>query len=90
MALKNQNVCDACEKPIDPKGGFIQFTPLRGGLAVNVQTQAGKASRDITGEVSFCNVNCVSAWLAGIKSIVPSTSAAKPATPTTPATPAAK
>jgi hypothetical protein len=66
MATKTQTVCDQCGKPIDPKNN-ITFTPVRGGLNLDVTAAGVTTTELINTQVSLCNGNCVNAWLADIK-----------------------
>jgi hypothetical protein len=56
---KTLTICDACEKPIDLKKGFVNLNPIRGGYTLAVGTTFGSTEKQITQELNLCGPDCL-------------------------------
>ena len=81
----NQTLCDGCEKPIDPKAGYLNLNVLRGGFILAVANADGASSTKITHDLNLCGPQCLPPYIAKthVKTISTTTNPEAPKTTVT-------
>jgi len=78
MITKPQFICDGCEQPIAKDAtGTVSFTPIRGGLFLELKEPDLTVEHRLVQPVHFCGASCFTNWTA--KLIATARQAAAPA-----------